>query len=180
MHFSRRLVSPQALALSAALAAGLWAGARPAEATLVFSQTQSGAVPSATSPLVLTFTGTPVALGDATLSLIATGGELANNGKRLDQLKVDGDTYETPGWSPGMFLPVNYLDQFGDPVAPVTIPLANLSTYVADGQVEVSIVQPGFLAGGVFDVTLSYATVPEPSTLLVWASVFGALATRRR
>ncbi|MEQ8835252.1 MAG: PEP-CTERM sorting domain-containing protein, partial [Lacipirellulaceae bacterium] len=134
------------------------------------------------TPVVLTFTGALPAAGDATLSLFATGGELANNNKRLEQLMVDGDGYQTAGDPAGWIRPVNFLDGANQPVSPVTIPLASLDAYVADGEVQVSVVRPGFIAGGTFDVTLEYTTsIPEPSTL--WLLGLGSLSlvsSRRR
>ncbi|QDT67618.1 hypothetical protein MalM25_05180 [Planctomycetes bacterium MalM25] len=152
----------------------------PSMGMTIYSQTQSGGVgfPDST-PVVLTFTDAPAAASDATLELIATGGELANNNKRLEQLKVEGDTFQTPGQPAGWILPVNFLDGAGATPPPVTIPLANLSGYVADGQVEVSVVRPGFISGGTFDVVLSYTTaVPEPTGALLTLLGLFAGATR--
>jgi len=156
--------------------------ATPGLAAPTYSQTQSGSVAFGNSdPVVLTFTGTPAAVTDATLTLIATGGELANNNKRLEQLKVEGDTHQTPGQTAGWFLPVNYLDGSGGVPSPVTIAMADMnSTYTTDGQVVVSVVRPGFIAGGTFDVTLEYDYIPEPAS----AALFGlgglAMLARRR
>lgn len=145
------------------------AATSPSWGMTIYSQSQSGGVgfPDST-PVVLTFTGAPPAASDATLELIATGGELANNNKRLEQLKVEGDTHQTPGQPAGWVLPVNYLDGAGATPPPVTILLGDLTGYVADGQVEVSVVRPGFIAGGTFDLVLSYTTaVPEPTAGLL-------------
>jgi len=149
-------------------------------AATIYSQTQSGSVGSTA---VLTFTGTLPAASDATLSLIAQpGGELFNNGKRLEQLLVDGNTYQTPGNPAGWILPVNFLDTGGSTPDPVTIPLAALSGFVTDGQVEVSVTRPGFLSGAVFDLVLEYTVlVPEPATgLLLLLAMAGIALPRRR
>lgn len=149
---------------------------------MTYSQSQSGSVVFGDStPVVLTFTDAPPAASDALLSLVATGGELNNNGKRLEQLLVDGSTYQTDTWPAGWILPVNHLDQFGDPVDPVTIPLADLNGFVADGEVVISVVRPGFIAGGAFDLVLEYTTaIPEPTAALLFAVGGAALLSRRR
>lgn len=160
----------------------LLSAAATSQGALVFNQTKSGAVgfPDVT-PVVLTFTGAIPPVGDATLSLIATGGELNNNGKRLEQLTIDGVSYESPGgWPPGYMLPVNHLDQFADPVAPITIPMADLATYAADGEIVVSVVRPNFLAGGTFDIALTYEGTPEPASLALVGLGSLALLRRRR
>jgi len=150
-----------------------------ASATTIYSQTQSGAVGSTA---VLTFTGALPAASDATLSLIAKpGGELFNNGKRLEQLLIDGNTYQTLGSPAGWILPVNFLDTGGATPDPVTIPLAALSGFVADGQVVVSVTRPGFLSGGVFDLVLEYtAIVPEPASGLLLVMAMAGVALPRR
>lgn len=164
--------------IAMSVTAAVFVVATATDAAVVYDQTQSGAVPG--GPTVLTFTGAIPPVGDATLSLIATGGELNLNGKRLDNLTVDGDTYTTPGgWPAGYFLPVNWLDQFGDPVAPITIPLANLATYAADGEIVITVTKPGFLAGGTFDVQLTYEGTPEPASVALMALASVALLRRR-
>ena len=148
---------------------------------MTYSQTQSGSVgfPDST-PQLFTFTDAPPAASDATLSLIATGGELANNNKRLEQLLVEGDTFQTPGQPAGWILPINFLDVAGGSVDPVTIPLADLNGYVADGQVGVSLVRPNFIAGGTFDLVLEYTpAIPEPSTGVLLLLGLAAGAARR-
>ncbi|NOY42553.1 MAG: PEP-CTERM sorting domain-containing protein [Planctomycetes bacterium] len=147
-------------------------------AAIIYSQTQSGSVGSTT---ILTFTGALPAASDATLSLIAKpGGELFNNNKRLEQLLVDGNTYQTPGNPAGWILPVNFLDGGGVLPPPVTIPLADLIGFVADGQVSVSVTRPGFLSGGVFDLVLEYTSVPEPASGLLLVLGMAGVALPRR
>ncbi|MEO1496105.1 MAG: hypothetical protein AAFV43_03035 [Planctomycetota bacterium] len=154
----------------------------PASASTIYSQTQSGAVgfPDST-PVVLTFTGAPEPATDATLSLVATGGELANNNKRLEQLTVDGDTFNSAGQPLGWVLPVNFLDGANQPVDPVTIPLADLAGYAIDGQIVVSVVRPGFISGGRFDVTIEYTSaIPEPTSLALFGGLILPLCCGRR
>ena len=145
-----------------------------------YSQTLSGfALFSNPDPIVFTFTGTPEAASDATLALIATSGELAGGfNKRLENLSVEGDIYTTPGipgLTAGYMLPTTQTQEFytGSSTAlpdPVLIPLANLNGYVSDGQLVMSVDDPPFIAGGNFNVTLSYSTtVPEPSALALFA-----------
>ncbi len=156
----------------------LFVAANQAGALTIYSQSQAGSVGGTA---VLTFTGALPAASDATLSLFADPcGELFNNGKRLEQLTVDGMTYQTPGQTAGRILPVNFLDTSGGTPAPVTIPLADLSGFVADGQVEVSVTRPGFLSGGVFHIVLEYTAVPEPSALAMGVVASFALLGRRR
>jgi len=154
-----------------------------ASAAIVYSQTQSGSVgfPDST-PVMLTFTGAIPAATDATLSLFATGGELALNNKRLEQLNVEGDTFETLGSPAGWIRPVNFLNDVGVLADPVIIPLADLNNYVIDGQVMVSVVRPNFISGGTFDVVLQYTSaVPEPSSgLLLALGLTGVVLPRRR
>lgn len=159
--------------------------AATADGMMLYSQTQSGGVgfPSV-EPVVLTFTDAPPAASDATLSLVATGGELNLNGKRLEQLLVDGASFETPnlpgGHPAGSVLPTNRLNILDEIVEPVTIPEAVLNGFVADGMVEVSVVRPGFIAGGTFDFVLSYTSaIPEPGSLMLLAS-FGVVALLNR
>lgn len=156
--------------------------ASPAIGATIYSQTQSGSVVFGDStPVVLTFTGTPEPGADATLSLIATGGELANNNKRLEQLTVDGDTYQSSGQPAGWVLPVNFLDGSLNSVDPVTIPQLDLAGYAADGQITVSVVRPNFIAGGVFDITLEYrSAIPEPTSAWLAGSMAFAVSRRRR
>ena len=149
-----------------------------APAMAPFSQTQSGSVGSMA---VLTYVDTPPAASDATLSLIATGGELNLNGKRLEQLTVDGDTFQTPGQPAGWMLPVNHLDVNLNPVDPVIIPLADLNGFVADGEIVVLVTRPGFLAGGQFDILLEYVSaIPEPATAMLIAGCFSSTLAARR
>ena len=148
----------------------------------LYSQTQSGTVgfPDST-PFVLTFNETLPPATDATLSLFATGGELASNGKRLEGLLIDGLVFQTPGQGPGVVLPVNFLDTGGQPVDPVTIPLADLTTFAADGEIEVSAFRPGFIAFGAFDFVLEYtSTIPEPGAGLLMTFGSAGLAFYRR
>lgn len=167
----------------AILGAVFCALASNASAATIYSQTQSGSVgfPDST-PVVLTFTDALPAISDATLTLVATGGELNLANKRLENLLVDGVAYETPGTNPGWMLPTNQFDAGGVLPPPVTIPLVDLNSYVADGMVQVSVVRPGFLAGGSFDITLEYTTsVPEPSSIAILsAAVLGGFLYRKR
>ena len=149
----------------------------------IYTQTQSGAVAFPNSdPVVLTFTGTPEPITDAVLTLVATGGELNLANKRLEQLNVEGTTYQTPGQPAGWILPTNQLDGSGSFPDPVTIPLAEFANFTNDGQVIVSVVRPGFISGGTFDLTLSYefAAIPEPGSGALLVSVFCMLARVRR
>lgn len=158
----------------------LFAVACPAAGMTIYTQTQSASIGGSA---LLTFTDALPAASDATLELIATGSELALNGKRLEQLMFDGVSFETPnlpgGHPAGSILPVNFLDVALQPVDPVTIPLADLMGFVADGQVEVSVTKPGFLRGAAFDLVLTYtSSIPEPATgLLV---LLGTAATLHR
>lgn len=157
--------------------------ASSAAAMTIYSQTQSGSVgfPDST-PVVLTFTDALPAASDATLSLIAKpGGELYNNNKRLEQLKVEGDVYQTLGNPAGWMLPINFLDGGGELPPPITIPLTNLNSYVADGQVVISVVRPGFLSGAVFDVVLEYtSSVPEPTSFLLFVLGMAGITLKPR
>ena len=159
----------------------LCVAAGQAAAMTMYSQEQSGEVgfPS-TDPVVLTFTDALPAASDGVLSLFADGGELALNNKRLEQLKVDAMTFQTPGNPAGWILPVNFLDSGGATPDPVTIPLADLNGFVADGEVEVSVVRPNFLAGGTFRLKLEYTTVPEPITLALGVVAGLAMCCRHR
>ena len=142
---------------------------RHGDANLHAEQSGSVAFPSV-EPVVLTFTDAPPAASDATLTLIATGGELNLGGKRLEQLTVDGASFETPslpgGHPAGSVLPTNQRNILQEVVEPVTIPEGVLNGFVADGTVVVSVVRPGFIAGGTFDFVLSYASaIPNPLRL---------------
>ncbi len=152
-------------------------------AMTIYSQTQSASTGS-TAPVTLTFTGVLPAATDATLSLIAKpGGELFGNNKRLEQLTVDGNTsYKTPSApNVGWILPVNFNDGFGQLPDPVTIPLADLIGFVADGQIVVSVVKPQFESGAVFDLVLEYtSTVPEPASGLLLTLGLACVALRQR
>lgn len=169
------------------------AAACHAQDNVVYSQTQFGSASFANpDPIILTFTETDIAISDATLTLVATSGELSGGfNKRLENLSVEGVTYTTPGipgLTPGYMLPTTQTQEFytGSPTAlpePVVIPLAELNGFVADGQVVVSVDDPGFIASGDFNVTLSYTTnvaVPEPSGCAIVALAFLKAASRRR
>jgi hypothetical protein len=127
--------------------------------TLAPGTTLSGSQPaSATNTLVLTFGRTPLPVGDGTFTLTASG-DLNGPPDDKEFVLVFGED--------GRFLG-KLFDGFNGPgevteTGSVTIPLSLLTSYAADGIVQITV----SAASGVAGVTIDSATLAYPSSELV-------------